>query len=441
MTLERPNDLDAFWLPFTPNKSFKAQPRMLARAEGMYFHDESGRALLDTSSGLWCVNAGHGRKEIADAIASQAHTLDFAPTFQFAHPQAFTLARALAHLAPEDLNHVFFVNSGSEAADAALKLARAYFQKLGQPKRTRLIGREKAYHGVTFGGISVGGLPNNRNPYGPLLPGTEDHLPLPYERATMGFTRGEPEGGARYADALEAFVAQHGADTIAAVIVEPFSGSAGVYAPPKEYLKRLRTLCDKHGILLIFDEVITGFGRVGAAFAAERYGVVPDIITFAKGVTNGAVPMGGIIASDKIHAAFKAGPDHAIEFFHGHTYSAHPLACAAALATLELYREEGLFERGAMMARVLEDAVHTLKGAPRVLDVRNCGLAAGIDIEPDPNAPGRRGYDAMRASFFEENMVIRIAGDTIALAPALIVSESEIGRMVESVRAVLARIN
>jgi beta-alanine--pyruvate transaminase len=441
MTLERPNDLDAFWLPFTPNKSFKAQPRMLARAEGMYFHDESGRALLDASSGLWCVNAGHGRKEIADAIASQAHTLDFAPTFQFAHPQAFTLARALAHLAPEDLNHVFFVNSGSEAADAALKLARAYFQKLGQPKRTRLIGREKAYHGVTFGGISVGGLPNNRNPYGPLLPGTEDHLPLPYERATMGFTRGEPEGGARYADALEAFVAQHGADTIAAVIVEPFSGSAGVYAPPKEYLKRLRTLCDKHGILLIFDEVITGFGRVGAAFAAERYGVVPDIITFAKGVTNGAVPMGGIIASDKIHAAFKAGPDHAIEFFHGHTYSAHPLACAAALAALELYREEGLFERGATMARVLDDAVHTLKGAPRVFDVRNCGLAAGIDIEPDPNGPGRRGYDAMRACFFEENMVIRIAGDTIALAPALIVSESEIGRMVESVRAVLARIN
>jgi beta-alanine--pyruvate transaminase len=441
MTLERPNDLDAFWLPFTPNKSFKAQPRMLARAEGMYFHDENGRALLDTCSGLWCVNAGHGRKEIADAIAAQAHALDFAPTFQFAHPQAFVLARALAHLAPEGLNHVFFVNSGSEAADAALKLARAYFQKIGQPKRTRLIGREKAYHGVTFGGISVGGLPNNRNPYGPLLPGTEDHLPLPYDRATMAFTRGEPEGGAHYADSLETFVAQHGADTIAAVIVEPFAGSAGVFAPPTDYLQRLRALCDKHGILLVFDEVITGFGRVGAAFAAERYGVVPDIITFAKGVTNGAVPMGGIIASDRIHTAFKGGPDHAIEFFHGHTYSAHPLACAAALATLELYREEGLFERAAKMARVLEDAVHELKGAPRVLDVRNCGLAAGIDIEPDEKAPGRRGYDAMRACFFDENMVIRVAGDTLALAPALIVSEAEIARMVESVRAVLARIN
>ncbi len=441
MTIERPNDLDAFWLPFTPNRSFKQAPRMLARAEGMHFYDESGRAVLDTSSGLWCVNAGHGRKEIAEAIAKQAHELDFAPTFQFAHPQAFALARALAQMAPEGLNHVFFVNSGSEAADAALKLARAYFQKLGKPERTRLIGREKGYHGVTFGGISVGGLPHNRNPYAPLLPGTEDHLPLPYDRATMAFTRGEPDGGAAYDDALENFVAERGAETIAAVIVEPFSGSAGVFAPPKDYLKRLRALCDKHGILLIFDEVITGFGRVGAAFAAERYGVTPDILTFAKGVTNGAVPMGGLIASDKIRAAFAGGPDHAIEFFHGHTYSAHPLACAAGLATLELYREEGLFSRGGKMARILEEAVHGLKGAPRVLDVRNCGLAAGIDIEPDENAPGRRGYEAMRIAFAEENMVIRVAGDTIALAPALIVSESEIARMVDGVRAVLARLN
>ena len=441
MTLARPNDLDAFWLPFTPNRSFKAEPRMLARAEGMYFTDENGRAVLDTCSGLWCVNAGHGRKEIADAIAAQAHTLDFAPTFQFAHPQAFMLARALAGMAPEGLNHVFFVNSGSEAADAALKLARAYFQKLGQPSRTRLIGREKAYHGVTFGGISVGGLPNNRNPYGPLLPGTEDHLPLPYDRATMAFTRGEPQNGAGYADALEDFIAQRGAETIAAVIVEPFAGSAGVFAPPKDYLKRLRALCDTHGILLIFDEVITGFGRVGTAFAAELYGVTPDIITFAKGVTNGAVPMGGLIASDKVRAAFSGGPDHAIEFFHGHTYSAHPLACAAALATLTLYREEGLFARAGKMARVLEDAVHGLKGTRHVIDVRNCGLAAGIDIEPDPAAPGRRGYDTMRACFFDENMVIRVAGDSIALAPALIVSEAEIGRMVDGVRAVLSRLN
>jgi beta-alanine--pyruvate transaminase len=442
MSVARANDLDAFWLPFTPNRHFKSAPRMLVRAEGMYFYDDAGRALLDTCSGLWCVNAGHGRKPIAEAIAQAAHTLDFAPTFQFAHPPAFALARELAQMAPEGLNHVFFVNSGSEAADTALKLARAYFQKIGQGGRFRLIGREKGYHGVTFGGISVGGLANNRRPYGPLVPGTDDHLPLPYDSATMAFTRGEPSGGANYADALESLVALHGAETIAAVIVEPFAGSAGVFASPKDYLPRLRALCDKHGILLIFDEVITGFGRMGHNFAAGRYGVTPDIITFAKGVTNGAVPMGGVIASDKIHAGFMGnGPDHGIEFFHGNTYSAHPLACAAALATLALYRDEGLFERARMLERTLESAVHTLKGAPGVIDIRNVGLAAGIDIAPDPAAPGRRGYDAMRAAFAEQNMVIRVAGDTIALAPALIATEDDIGRMVEGVRAVLARLS
>ncbi len=435
------NDLDAFWLPFTPNRHFKSAPRMLVRAEGMYFHDDAGRALLDTCSGLWCVNAGHGRKEIAGAIAQAARTLDFAPTFQFAHPSAFALAREIAAMAPDGLGHVFFVNSGSEAADAALKLARAYFQKKGQGGRFRLLGREKAYHGVTFGGISVGGLANNRRPYGPLLPGTDDHLPLPYDRATMAFTRGDPAQGADYADALESLVALHGAETIAAVIVEPFAGSAGVFASPKGYLKRLRALCDKHGILLVFDEVITGFGRMGHAFAAERYGVTPDILTFAKGVTNGAVPMGGIIASDAIHAAFAGGPDHAIEFFHGHTYSAHPLACAAALATLALYRDEGLFERAREMERVLEDSVHALRGERLVADIRNAGLAAGIDILPDPSAPGRRGYDAMRAAFAEENMVIRVSGDTIALAPALIATEDDIGRMVDGIRAVLSRLS
>ena len=325
-----------------------------------------------------------------------AHQLDFAPTFQFAHPPAFELANRIAALAPEGMDHVFFVNSGSEAADAALKLARAYLQKKGQGGRFRLIGREKGYHGVNFGGISVGGLANNRKPYGPLLPGTDDHLPLPYDRATMAFTRGEPEKGADYADALDGLVALHGAETIAAVIVEPMAGSAGVFAPPKDYLKRLRAICDRHGILLIFDEVITGFGRVGAAFAAERYGVTPDIITFAKGVTNGAVPMGGMIVRNEIHDAFMQGPAHAIELFHGNTYSGHPLACAAGLATLDLYRDEDLFTRARKLETVFEEAVHSLKGAPRVVDIRNCGLAAGIDIEPDPNAPGRRGYDAMR---------------------------------------------
>jgi beta-alanine--pyruvate transaminase len=435
-----PNDLSAFWLPFTPNRDFKRSPRILARAEGMYFYDGSGRALLDTCSGLWCVNAGHGRKPIVEAIRKAAGELDFAPTFQFAHPAAFALAERVAALAPSGLDHVFFVNSGSEAADTALKIARAYALKIGQGGRFRLIGRERGYHGTAFGGISVGGIANNRKPYGPLLPGTDDHLPLPYDKAAMAFTRGEPAAGSNYADALEGLVTLHGAETIAAVIVEPFAGSAGVFAPPKDYLARLRALCDKHGIVLVFDEVITGFGRLGHTFAAERYGVTPDIITFAKGVNNGAVPMGGVIVSSKIHDAFMSGPEHAIELFHGNTYSGHPLACAAGLATLDLYRDEDLFERALKMERVLEGAVHSLKGAPFVTDIRNCGLAAGIDIEPDPNAPGRRGYEAIQRAFHDQDMVIRAGGDTIALAPALIASQDEIVRMVDGVRAILARL-
>jgi beta-alanine--pyruvate transaminase len=436
-----PNDLSAFWLPFTPNRDFKRSPRMIARADGMYFYDEGGRALLDACSGLWCVNAGHNRKPIVEAIRKAAGELDFAPTFQFAHPAAFALAERIAALAPAGMDHVFFVNSGSEAADTALKIARAHAQRIGQGSRFRLVGRERAYHGVNFGGISVGGIANNRRAYGPLVPGTDDHLPLPYDKATMAFTRGEPGGGASYADALETLIALHGAETIAGVIVEPFAGSAGVFAPPTDYLKRLRSLCDKHGILLIFDEVITAFGRVGHAFAAERYGATPDIITFAKGVNNGAVPLGGVIVSNRIHDVFMSGPEHAIEFFHGNTYSGHPLACAAGLATLDLYRDEGLFERAKKMERVLEEAVHSLKGAPFVNDIRNCGLAAGIDIEPDSKAPGRRGYDAIRRAFREQDMVIRVGGDTIALAPALIVSEDEITRMVEGVRAVLMQLS
>ncbi len=439
--MRQPNDLNAFWLPFTPNRHFKTAPRMLTRAEGMYFYDETGRALLDTCAGLWCVNAGHGRKPIAEAIAKAAHELDFAPTFQFAHPAAFTLAQRIAALAPDGMDHVFFVNSGSEAADAALKIARAYFQKLGQGGRFRLFGRDKGYHGTSFAGISVGGLANNRKPYGPLLPGTDDHLPFPYDAATMRFTKREPLTGAHYVDALESMVALHGADTIAAVIVEPFAGSAGVFASPKDYLKRLRAICDRHGILLIFDEVITGFGRLGHAFAAERYGVTPDIITFAKGVSNGAVPMGGVIVSNKIHETFVGGgADHQIELFHGHTYSGHPLACAAALATLDLYRDEGLFERAAKMEPVLEEAVHALKGAPFVADIRNVGLAAGIELEADPKAPGRRGYDAIQLAFAEQNMVIRVGGDTIALSPPLIVSECDIAKMIDGIRGVLNRL-
>jgi beta-alanine--pyruvate transaminase len=440
--MRQPNDLSAFWLPFTQNRAFKANPRIIARAEGMYYYDESGRALLDSCAGLWCCNVGHGRKSIADAIAKSAQELDFAPTFQYAHSAAFTLAQRVADLAPDGMDHVFFVNSGSEAADTALKIARAYFQKIGQGGRFRLIGRDKSYHGTTLAGISVGGIGNNRKPYGPLLPGTDDHLPLPYDYATMRFTKGEPDGGANYADALEGLVALHGADTIAAVIVEPFTGSGGVYATPKDYLKRLRAICDKYGILLIFDEVITGFGRLGYGFAAERYGVTPDIINFAKGVTSGTAPLGGSIVSNKIHDAFMAnsGGEHVIELFHGHTYSGHPIACAAGLATLDIYRDEGLFERAKKMEKVLEDAVHTLKGAPLVADIRNVGMAAGIEIESDPKAPGRRGLEAVKRAFEEQNLVIRVGGDTIALSPPLIVTESEIGKIVDGLRGVLQRL-
>lgn len=407
----------------------------------MYFFDESGRALLDTCSGLWCVNAGHGRQPIADAIRAAAGRLDYAPPFQFGHPDAFEIAARLVEQAPRGLEHVFFVNSGSEAVDAALKIARGYFHKIGQGTRFRLIGRERGYHGATLAGISVGGIGNNRRHFGPLLPGTDDHLALPYDRARMAFTRGEPEGGVQFADALARAIAMHGAETIAAVIVEPMAGSAGVFAAPTGYLERLRAICDAHGILLIFDEVITAFGRLGHAFASQRYGVTPDMIVFAKGVTNGAVPMGGVIVSGGIHDAFMQGPESGIELFHGHTYSAHPLACAAALACLDVYRDENLFERAQALEPAFEKAVHSLCDAPHVVDIRNVGLAAGIDIAPDLSSPGRRGYEVLTRAFAEQNLVLRVSGDTIALAPALVISEEEIARMVGGVRAVLERLN
>ncbi|HEX3808129.1 MAG TPA: aspartate aminotransferase family protein [Rhizomicrobium sp.] len=434
-----PGDLGTFWLPFSATRAFVKNPRMLSGADGMYFRDNTGRKLMDACAGLWCVNAGHNRETIVEAIRKAAGELDYAPTFQFGHPSAFTLAGRIAELAPEGMDHVFFVNSGSEAADAALKIARAHFMKRGQGQRFRMIGREKGYHGSTFAGISVGGIANNRKPFGPLLPGTDDHLPLPYNAKTMRFTHGEPETGADYADALENIVALHGADTIACVIVEPMAGSGGVYASPKDYLKRLRALCDKHSILLIFDEVITGFGRMGHAFAAQRYGVTPDMITFAKGVSNGVVPLGGVIVKNEVHEAFMQGPEYNIELFHGHTYSGHPLACAAGLATLDLYRDEDLFTRARKLEPVLEAAVHELKGAPFVADIRNVGLAAGIELEADPSAPGRRGFDAI-ALAFEENLVVRVGGDTIALSPPLIATPDDLGQIVEGVRRVLNRL-
>jgi beta-alanine--pyruvate transaminase len=431
-----PNDLEAYWLPFTPNRAFKASPRLIARAKDMYYYTPEGRAVLDGTAGLWCTNAGHNRDPIVAAIRAQAAELDYAPAFQFSHPKAFELASRVAALAPGDLDHVFFCNSGSEAVDTALKIALAFHNVRGEGTRTRLIGRERGYHGVGFGGISVGGIVNNRKFFGSLLAGV-DHLPSTYNREHQAFSKGEPDWGEHLADELERIVALHDASTIAAVIVEPMAGSTGVLPAPKGYLRRLRAICDKYGILLILDEVITGFGRLGYAFAAERYGIVPDIMTFAKGITSGTVPMGGVIVRKGIYDAFMRGPEHVVELFHGYTYSAHPLACAAGLATLDLYRDERLFERARALEPLWADAAMGLKGLPNVLDVRCVGLTAGIDLASRPDAVGRRAYEAMEHAFTKQNLVIRITGDSIVLTPPLIVSESEIGEIFGKVADVI----
>ena len=431
-----PNDLAAHWMPFTANRAFKKQPRLLAGAKDMHYFTVDGRKIIDAASGMWCTNAGHGRSQISQAIAKQAAELDYAPPFQFGIPQSFELASRIADLAPAGLDHVFFCNSGSEAADTALKIALAYHQLNGQGSRTRLIGRARGYHGVGFGGTSVGGIVGNRKLYGTLLAGV-DHLPATYDRDKQAFTKGEPEYGAHFADELENLVNLHGANTMAAVMVEPMAGSTGVLPAPKGYLKRLREITQKHGILLIFDEVITGFGRLGHAFAAERYGVVPDMITFAKGVTSGSVPMGGVIVRAPIHAAFMRGPEHVIELFHGYTYSAHPLACAAALAALDLYREEDLFARARRLEPRWGEAAMSLKGLPGVLDIRAVGLTAGIDLAPRPDAPGARGYEAMTKAFHEESLLVRVTGDTLALTPPLIVGEAEIADIFERLGRVI----
>ena len=430
------NDLDAYWIPFTPNRAFKRAPRLLARAKELHYYTPDGRAVFDGLAGLWCTNAGHNRDPIVAAISNQAAELDYVAAFHFAHPKSFELASRIAALAPADLNRVFFCNSGSEAIDTALKIALAYHHVRGEGARTRLIGRERGYHGVGFGGISVGGIVNNRKFFGTLLAGV-DHLPATYSREHQAFTKGEPEWGAHLADELERIVALHGASTIAAVIVEPMAGSTGVLPPPKGYLQRLRAICDRHGILLIFDEVITGFGRLGHAFAAERYGVTPDLLCFAKGVTSGTVPMGGVIARETIYDAFMRGPEHTIELFHGYTYSAHPLACAAGLATLDLYRDENLFDRAKRLEPTYADAAMTLKGLPNVLDVRTVGLAAGIDLASRPDAVGERGYEAMERAFQDEDLVIRITGDTLAIAPPLIVNETHIAELFEKTARVI----
>src|SRR4249920_617793 len=431
-----PNDLEPYWMPFTANRAFKKRPRLIVGAKDMHYIASDGRKLIDGSAGLWCTNAGHNREQIIIAIQREAATLDSPPAFQFGHPKAFELASRVAALAPADLDHVFFCNSGSEAVDTALKIALAYNHVRGEGARTRLIGRERGYHGVGFGGISVGGIVNNRKFFGSLLAGV-DHLPSTYNREHQAFSKGEPEWGAHLADELERIVTLHDASTIAAVIVEPMAGSTGVLPAPKGYLARLRAICDKYGILLIFDEVITGFGRLGHAFAAERYGVLPDMITFAKGITSGTVPMGGVIVRKGIYDAFMRGPEHVVELFHGYTYSAHPLACAAGLATLDLYRDERLFERARALEPLWADAAMGLKGLPNVLDIRCVGLTAGIDLASRPDAVGRRAYEAMEHAFTKQNLVIRITGDSIALTPPLIVSESEIGEIFGKVADVI----
>ena len=431
-------DLSAFWMPFTANRQFKAAPRLLVSASGMHYRADDGHEVLDGTSGLWCVNAGHRRAEIADAVHQQLMTLDYAPTFQMGHPIAFDFATALAGIAPAGLDRVFFTNSGSEAVDTALKMAMAYHRARGQGQRTRIIGREKGYHGVGFGGISVGGLVNNRRTFVTL---PADHIRHTHDPLRNAFSRGQPTHGAERADDLEQLIALHGAETLAAVIVEPVAGSAGVLPPPAGYLERLRAICDAHGILLIFDEVITGFGRLGAPFAAHHFGVVPDLMTTAKAITNGVLPMGAVFASRAVHdTVVQAGSEGAIEFFHGYTYSGHPVACAAGLATLEIYRREGLLTRVGTLATDWETAVHSLADAPHVTDIRNLGLMAGIDLAPRPDAPGSRGYEVL-LQMLEAGVLVRATGDTIALSPPLIISQEEIGQIVDTLRKVISALD
>ena len=439
MAYDRDNrpDMSNHWMPFTANRQFKAAPRLLVAAKGMYYRSEDGREVLDGTSGLWCVNAGHARPEIAAAVNQQLMSLDYAPSFQMGHPISFDFAQALAGIAPAGLDRIFFTNSGSESADTAIKMAIAYHRARGQGHRSKIVGREKGYHGVGFGGISAGGLVNNRRIY-PLLP--SDHIRHTLDVERNAFSRGLPEHGAERADDLEQLVALHG-DTLAAVIIEPVAGSAGVIVPPKGYIERLRALCDKHGVLLIFDEVITGFGRLGAPFASHWFGVTPDIMTTAKGITNGVIPMGAVFAKREIHDAVVNGSETAMEFFHGYTYSGHPVSCAAGLATLDIYRREGLFERATELGDIWADAVHSLREAPYVTDIRNLGLMAGIDLKAKADVPvGSRGYAAMVAAF-EAGILIRATGDTLAMSPPLIVSEAEIDRLVTVLRKVISALD
>jgi len=435
-----PNELDlsAHWIPFTPNRQFKAAPRLLVAAEGMWYRSAEGRQILDASAGLWCVNAGHARAEITRAVERQLATLDFAPGFQMSHPLAFELASRLAAIAPDGLDRIFFTNSGSESVDTALKIALAYHRARGEGQRTRFIGRERGYHGVGFGGMAVGGMVANRRAFGAMLPGV-DHLPHTHDLARNAFSKGQPEHGAELADVLERLVNLHGGDTIAAVIVEPVAGSTGVLVPPKGYLERLRAICDAHGILLIFDEVITGYGRLGTAFASQYFSVTPDLMTTAKGLTNGVVPMGAVFVRRFVYDGVMQGPEHVIELFHGYTYSGHPVACAASLATLDIYEREGLFQRAASLAAEWQEAMHSLRGYPHVIDIRNLGLIVGVELKPREDGPGRRGYDLF-LECYNTGLYARVAGDTITMSPPLIIESAQIALAVERLGAALRRI-
>ena len=432
------NSMDAYWMPFTANRQFKASPRLFVSAKGMYFKTDDGRDVLDGIAGLWCCNAGHGQPRIVEAVQKQVAELDYSPAFQMGHPRQFELASRLAGLMPGRLNHVFFTNSGSESVDTALKIALGYHRARGEGQRTRLIGREKGYHGVNFGGMSVGGMPANRKMFGTMLPGV-DHIRHTHGIAENRFSRGQPDHGAWLAEDLERLCQLHDPSTIAAVIVEPLAGSAGVLLPPKGYLERLREICDAHGILLIFDEVITGFGRLGTPFAVDFFGVEPDIVTTAKGLTSGVVPMGAVFVRDEIHDAFMQGPAHMVEFFHGYTYSGNPLACAAALGALDTYEEDGLLTRAAEIGDYWADAVHSLKDCPNVIDLRNLGLIAGIELEPIAGQPTKRAFTAFLKAY-EKGLLIRTTGDIIALSPPLIIEKQHIDFAIDTLREVLKEV-
>lgn len=439
MTQPSSNNFDAYWMPFTPNRQFKANPRLFVGAEGMHYRTSDGRQVLDGIAGLWCCAAGHKRREIGEAISRQFDTLDYSPAFQMGHPAAFELAARLAALMPGTLDHVFFTNSGSESVETALKIALAYHRMRGEGQRTRLIGREKGYHGVNFGGISVGGISANRKMFGGLLPGV-DHLRHTHNVPGNEYSRGQPKHGAELADDLERLCQLHDPSTIAAVIVEPVAGSAGVILPPAGYLQRLREICTRHGILLIFDEVITGFGRLGAPFAVDYFGVEPDIVTTAKGLTNGVVPMGAVFVQQKIYRAFMTGPEHVIELFHGYTYSGNPMACAAALAALDIYRRDGLLTRATELSDYWADGLHALRGLPHVIDIRNMGLIGAVELEPMAGAPAKRAINAFLKAY-DAGLLIRTTGDIIALSPPLIIEKNQIDFIFETLSRVLRELD